>query len=119
MTYGDLDVPEEFAWAMAEAHKEAIAVAPGWFRAWPTGDERWSALNVRAATQVIVNHSREDDRHPNAWTVRALFGDTVVELRVGPYDSKARAILVANAILSLAFGPASPSPALTDRPSPS
>jgi len=106
MTYGDLDVAEEYAWAMAEARKEAVAVAPGWFRAWPTGDERWSALNIRAATQVIVNHSREDDRHPNSWTVRALFGDKAVELRAGPYDSKAQAILVAHAVLSLAFGPA-------------
>ena len=46
----------------------------------------------------------EDDRHPNAWTVRALFGDKAVELRVGPYDNKAQAIRVAHAVLSLAFG---------------
>src|SRR4029453_17659233 len=105
MTYGDREVPDEFEWAMAEPRREALAVAPGWFRAWPTGDEKWSALNIRGASQVIVNHSREDDRHPNSWTVRALFGDKAVELRVGPYDSKAQAILVANAVLSLAFAP--------------
>ncbi len=56
--------PEEMQWALAEASKEAVGVAPGWFRAWPTADERWSAVNVRSATQVIVNHSREDERHP-------------------------------------------------------
>jgi hypothetical protein len=96
-------VPHELQWALAEADKEAVAVAPGWFRAWPTGDEKWSAVNVRAATQLIVNHSREDDRHPDSPAVRALFGDKAVELRVGPYDNKAQAIWVAHAVLSLAF----------------
>ncbi|MBM2621290.1 hypothetical protein JIG36_37885 [Actinoplanes sp. LDG1-06] len=96
--------PEDMQWALAEASREALAVAPGWFRAWPPGsDERWSAVNVRAATQVVVNHSREDDRHPNSWTVRALFGGHAVELRVGPYDSKDEAILVAHAVLSIAY----------------
>jgi hypothetical protein len=95
--------PEELQWALAEASKEALSVAPGWFRAWPSGDERWSVVNVRAATQVIVNHSREDDRHPDSWTVRALFGGHAVELRVGPYETKAHAILVAHAVLSLAY----------------
>ena len=95
--------PEAKQWALAEASKEALAVAPGWFRAWPFGDEKWSAVNVRGASQVIVNHSREDDRHPDSWTVRALFGTHAVELRVGPYDSKDQAILVAHAILSVAF----------------
>ena len=95
--------PEELQWAVAEASKEALSVAPGWFRAWPSGDERWSVVNVRAATQVIVNHSREDDRHPDSWTVRALFGGHAVELRVGPYETKAHAILVAHAVLSLAY----------------
>jgi len=95
--------PEELQWAMAEAGREALSVAPGWFRAWPSGDERWSVVNVRAATQVIVNHSREDDRHPDNWTVRALFGGHAVELRLGPYESKAQAILVAHAVLSLAY----------------
>jgi hypothetical protein len=94
---------EETQWALAEAHKEALAVAPGWFRAWPKGGEKWSAVNVRAASQVIVNHSREDERHPDSWTVRALFGSHAVELRVGPYDNKAHAILVAHAVLSVAF----------------
>jgi hypothetical protein len=96
-------VAEDTQWALAEARKEALAVAPGWFRAWPTGDEKWSAVNIRSAGQVIVNHSREDGRHPNSWTVRALFGTHAVELRVGPYDSKNEAILVAHAVLSVAF----------------
>ena len=100
----DIVVPEELQWALAEAGKEVVAVAPGWFRAWPKGDEKWSAVNVRSATQLIVNHSREDERHPNSWTVRAMFADKAVELRVGPYDNKAQAIWVAHAILSLAFG---------------
>ncbi len=95
--------PEDMRWALAEASKEALAVAPGWFRAWPFGDEKWSAVNVRAATQVIVNHSREDDRHPNSWTVRAHFGGHAVELRLGPYDSKEQAVLVAHAVLSVAY----------------
>ncbi|GAA2612491.1 hypothetical protein [Paractinoplanes durhamensis] len=95
--------PEQMQWALAEASKEALSVAPGWFRAWPTADEKWSAVNVRAATQVIVNHSREDDRHPHAWTVRALFGSHAVELHVGPYETKAHALLVAHAVLSLAY----------------
>jgi hypothetical protein len=95
--------PEELQWALAEAGKEAIVVAPGWFRAWPTAVEKWSAVNVRAATQVIVNHSREDGRHPDSWTVRALFGGHAVELRVGPYETKARASLVAQAILKIAY----------------
>jgi hypothetical protein len=95
--------PDDTQWALAEAHQGALAVAPGWFRAWPTGDERWSAVNVRAASQVIVNHSREDDRHPDSWTVRAVFGTHAVELRVGPYDSKSHAILVAQAVLNVAF----------------
>lgn len=99
----DIAIPEERQWALSEAAKEAVAVAPGWFRAWPKGDEKWSVVNVRVATQVIVNHSREDERHPNSWTVRALFADKVVELRVGPYDNKTHAIWVAHAILSLAF----------------
>ena len=90
-------------WALAEASAEALSVAPGWFRAWPTADERWSAVNVRAATQVIVNHSREDGRHPNSWTVRALFGGHAVELHVGPYETKEEATLVAHAILTLAY----------------
>jgi hypothetical protein len=94
---------EDTQWALAEARKEALAVAPGWFRAWPTGGEKWSAVNVRGATQVIVNHSREDERHPDSWTVRALFGTHAVELRVGPYDSKNEAILVAHAVLKVAF----------------
>ena len=103
MSHAQPEIPEELRWALAEADKEVVAVAPGWFRAWPTGDERWSAVNVRAATQVIVNHSREDDRHPDSWTVRALFGGHAVELRVGPYETKAHAILVAHAVLSLAY----------------
>jgi hypothetical protein len=93
---------EEMQWAYAEASKEALGVAPGWARAWPTADEKWSVVNVRGASQIIVNHSREDDRHPNSWTVRALFGTHAVELRVGPYDSKAEAMLVAHAILTVA-----------------
>jgi hypothetical protein len=107
MSHGQLEQPsaEQLQWALAEANLETIAAAPGWFRAWPTADEKWSVVNVRAATQVIVNHSREDERHPNSWTVRALFGDKAVELRVGPYDSKAEAILVAHSILSVAFAP--------------
>jgi hypothetical protein len=96
-------------WALAEAHKEALSVAPGWFRAWPTGGQKWSAVNVRAATQVIVNHSREDGRHPDSWTVRALYGSHAVELRFGPYESKDEAILVAHAVLSVAFGEEKPS----------
>ena len=95
--------PEEMQWALAEAGNEALAVAPGWFRAWPTAGERWSAVNVRSSTQLIVNHSREDDRHPNSWTVRALFGNHSVELHVGPYESKAQAVLVAHAVLTLAY----------------
>jgi hypothetical protein len=95
--------PEEMQWALAEASKEALAVAPGWFRTWPTAEDKWSAVNVRSATQVIVNHSREDGRHPNSWTVRAVFGTHTVELRVGPYDSKEHAILVAHAVLSVAY----------------
>ena len=39
---------DELQWALAEASKEAVGVAPGWFRAWPTGDEKWSVVNVRA-----------------------------------------------------------------------
>jgi pyridoxine 5'-phosphate synthase PdxJ len=96
--------PEELQWAMDEATAQAVPVAPGWFRAWPTADEKWSVVNLKGATQLIVNHSREDDRHPNAWTVRALFGDKVVEMHGGPYNSKAEAVLVAQAMLSLAFG---------------
>ena len=96
-------LPDELKWALAEAGKECVPAAPGWFRAWPTADEKWSVVNVRGATQVIVNHSREDDRHPNSWTVRALFGDKAVELRVGPYESKEQAIWVAHAVLNLAF----------------
>jgi hypothetical protein len=95
--------PEDLQWAMAEAGKDALTIAPGWFRAWPTADEKWSVVNLRAATQLIVNRSREDERHPHSWTVRALFGDKAVELHVGPYESKAEAILVAHAILSRAF----------------
>ncbi|WP_433297315.1 hypothetical protein ACQP2F_40720 [Actinoplanes sp. CA-030573] len=95
--------PEQMQWALSEASHEALAVAPGWFRAWPTADERWSAVNIRGATQVIVNHSREDDRHPNSWTVRALFGTHAVELHVGPYDNKVDAVLVAHAVLNIAF----------------
>jgi hypothetical protein len=95
--------PEELQWALAEASKEALGVAPGWFRAWPTADERWSAVNVRSATQVIVNHSREDERQPNSWTVRAIFGVHAVELRVGPYETKGQATLVAHAILTVAY----------------
>ena len=96
--------PEQMQWALAEAGKEALSVAPGWFRAWPTADEKWSAVNIRTASQVIVNHSREDDRHPNSWTVRAVYGGHAVELRVGPYETKGHAILVAHAILTMAFG---------------
>jgi hypothetical protein len=95
--------PAEMQWAFDEASKETIGVAPGWFRAWPTADEKWSVVNIRSATQLIVNHSREDDRHPNSWTVRALFGGHAVELRVGPYDTKAEATLVAHAVLSVAY----------------
>jgi hypothetical protein len=95
--------PDELQWALAEASKEAVGVAPGWFRAWPTGDEKWSVVNVRSATQIIVNRSREDDQHPNSWTVRAHFGGHTVELRVGPYDTKAHASLVAQAILKVAY----------------
>jgi hypothetical protein len=93
----------EMQWAFDEASKEAVAVAPGWFRAWPTAGQKWSVVNVRSATQMIVNHSREDDRHPNSWTVRALFGSHAVELRVGPYDTKEEAALVAQAVLSVAY----------------
>ena len=93
---------EDLAWALAEA-REIVSVVPGWFRAWPTGDEKWSVVNVRSATQLIVNHSREDDRHPNSWTVRALFGAHAVELHVGPYETKEEATLVAHAILTLAY----------------
>ena len=95
--------PEDLQWALAEASKQALAVAPGWFRAWPFADEKWSAVNVRGASQVIVNHSREDERHPNSWTVRAMFGTQHVELHLGPYDSKDQAILVAHAVLSVAY----------------
>jgi hypothetical protein len=95
--------PEDMQWALAEASKAALAVAPGWFRAWGTTEDRWSAISVRSATQVVVNHSREDDRHPNSWTVRAVFGTHTVELRVGPYDSMDQAVLVAHAILSVAY----------------
>ena len=95
--------PAELQWAFDEANKEAVGVAPGWFRAWPTAGEKWSVINVRSATQMIVNHSREDDRHPNSWTVRALFGSYAVELRVGPYDTKEEATLVAQAVLSVAY----------------
>jgi hypothetical protein len=106
VTHGEAGValPEELQWALSEASREAVAVAPGWFRAWPTGDEKWSVVNIRGASQVIVNHSREDGQHPHSWTVRALFGGKAVELRVGPYDNKAHAIWVAHAVLSLAFG---------------
>jgi hypothetical protein len=93
----------EMQWAFDEANNEAVAVAPGWFRAWPTAGQKWSVVNVRSATQMIVNHSREDDRHPNSWTVRALFGSHAVELRVGPYDTKEEATLVAQAVLSVAY----------------
>src|SRR3954467_6396550 len=95
---------EEMQWAFAEANKEVVPVAPGWFRAWPTADEKWSVVNIRSATQLIVNHSREDDRHPNSWTVRALFGGHAVELRVGPYDTKSEAMLGAHAVLAVASG---------------
>ena len=95
--------PEELDWALGGPRQEALAVAPGWFRAWPTADEKWSVVNVRSATQVIVNHSREDDRHPDSWTVRAVFGAKAVELKVGPYDSKRHAMLVAHAVLSVAY----------------
>jgi hypothetical protein len=95
--------PDELQWALAEAGKEVVGVAPGWFRAWPTGDDKWSAVNVRSATQVIVNHSREDDRHPNSWTVRAVFGTHAVELRLGPYETKVQACLVAQAVLKVAY----------------
>jgi hypothetical protein len=95
--------PEELQWAIAEAGREAVAVAPGWFRAWPTADEEWSAVNIRAATQLIVDHGREHERHPNSWTVRAHFGGHSVELRVGPYETKARASLVAQAVLRVAY----------------
>ncbi|MFF5293585.1 hypothetical protein [Paractinoplanes globisporus] len=94
---------EEMHWAITEASSEALAVAPGWFRAWPTGSTKWSAVNIRSATQVIVNHSREDDRHPDSWTVRALFGAHAVELHVGPYESKTEAVLVAHAVLTIAY----------------
>jgi hypothetical protein len=100
--------PEQVEWALGEARKEALSVAPGWFRAWPTGGDNWSAVNVRAASQVIVNHSREDGRHPNSWTVRALFGGHTVELRVGPYETREHAILVAHAVLTLAFSAGRP-----------
>ena len=100
----DPPIADELRWALNEAGRESIAVAPGWFRAWPSGDEKWSAVNVRGASQVIVNHSREDDRHPDAWTVRVMFGDKAVELRVGPYDTKAQAIWVAHAVLNMSFG---------------
>ena len=95
--------PAEMQWAMAEASSEALSVAPGWFRAWPTASQKFSAINVRSATQLIVNHSREDERHPNSWTVRALFGAHAVELHVGPYETKEEATLVAHAILTLAY----------------
>src|SRR5690349_23229468 len=95
--------PEETQWALAEASGQALTVAPGWFRAWPKGDDKWSVVNVRSATQVIVNHSREDDRHPNSWTVRAVFGTHAVELRLGPYETKAHASLVAQAVLKVAY----------------
>ncbi|GIE93821.1 hypothetical protein [Paractinoplanes rishiriensis] len=95
--------PEDLQWAMGEASKELVPVAPGWFRAWPTGEDKWSVINVRAATQLVVNHSREDDRHPTSWTVRAHYGGHAIELRVGPYETKAQATLVAQAILKLAY----------------
>jgi hypothetical protein len=95
--------PEETQWALAEAGKQALTSAPGWFRAWPTADEKWAVVNIRSATQLIVNHSREDDRHPNSWTVRALFGDHAVELHVGPYETKVDAVLVAHAVLNIAY----------------
>ena len=94
---------EEMQWAMAEASRDALAVAPGWFRAWCTASQKFSAVNIRSSTQLIVNHSREDDRHPNSWTVRALFGPHTVELHVGPYETKEEATLVAHAILTLAY----------------
>ena len=94
---------EEMQWAMAEASRDALAVAPGWFRAWCTASQKFSAVNIRSSTQLIVNHSREDDRHPNSWTVRALFGPHAVELHVGPYETKEEATLVAHAILTLAY----------------
>jgi hypothetical protein len=103
MVFPEPALPEELEWALTEAQREAMAIAPGFFRAWPTSDEKWAVVNVRACTQIIVNHSREDGRHPNSWTVRALFGDKAVELRVGPYETKDQAIWVANAVLKLAF----------------
>lgn len=96
-------VPEELEWAVTEAQRESVPGSPGWFRAWPKGDEKWSAVNVRGATQIVVNLSREDDRHPSSWTVRAIFGEKWVELRLGPYESQTRAIWVARAVLNLAF----------------
>lgn len=110
--------PEQMQWALSEASHEALAVAPGWFRAWPTADEKWSAVNIRGATQVIVNHSREDDRHPNSWTVRAVFGTHAVELHVGPYDNKVDAVLVAHAVLNIAFRE-NPQPPVIASPAPS
>ncbi|WP_240669704.1 hypothetical protein [Actinoplanes solisilvae] len=103
MSKTGMTAPEATQWALAEASKEALVVAPGWFRTWATTEDKWSAVNLRAATQVIVNHSREDGRHPNSWTVRAVYGTHAVELRVGPYDSKEDAILVAHAVLSVAY----------------
>jgi hypothetical protein len=96
-------IPEELEWAVSEASRQLVPLAPGWFRAWPKGDEKWAAVNIRGCSQVIVNHSREDDRHPNRWTVRAMVGDRAVELRLGPYPSQAQAIWVAQAVLSLAL----------------
>ena len=95
--------PDEREWALAEAHRESLGLPPGWFRAWPFGEQKWSVVNVKSATQVIVNHSVEHDRHPDAWTVRALFGTTAVELRFGPYDTKRHAMLVAHAVLTVSY----------------
>lgn len=103
MTRAPEPTPEELEWAHAEASRESIGLPPGWFRAWPTADEKWSVVNVKASTQVIVNHSIEDDRHPDCWTVRVLFGGQTVELKFGPYDTQRHAMLVANAVLKVAY----------------
>jgi hypothetical protein len=103
MTQGETHAPapEDLQWALDEARRGVIPGAAGWFRAWPTGDEKWASVNIRSAAQVIVNHTLVD-RDPNQWTVRAVFGTKAVELHLGPYEDRMRAVLVAHAVLHLA-----------------
>ena len=46
--------PEELDWALGGPRQEALAVAPGWFRAWPTADEKWSVVNVRSKRHAML-----------------------------------------------------------------